>query len=65
MKRSPSPSRRRLASSLPYLMVALASVLFAGAQPSSSVAPETVAVALADSWSADSSPEFKDTKPTP
>ena len=65
MKRIPSPSRRRLGSSLPYLMVAVASVLFAAAQPSASVAPETVAVALADSWSADSSPEFKESNPTP
>jgi len=56
MKRRPSHPRRRTGSSLPYLMVALASVLFAAAQPSTSVAPETVAVALPDSWASPPTP---------
>jgi len=56
MKRRPHHPRRRPGSALPYLMVALASVLFAAAQPSTFVAPETVAVAVVDSWTSPSTP---------
>ncbi|WP_158080870.1 hypothetical protein [Pelomonas sp. KK5] len=48
---------RRYHSPTTYLLVALASVLFAAAQPSSWLAPESNAVALADlSWASPPSP---------
>ena len=48
--------KHRYQSTLPYLVVAIASVLFAVAQPNYTLAPEANAFALADiSWD-DASP---------